>query len=62
MTQALFYSQGVYAFPFATFTTYHHLDPPPLNRFIVQQISIIGYHFYSDAQQTDLVQCLLCQE
>ena len=29
MTQALFYSQGMRAFPFATFTTYHHLDNPP---------------------------------
>ena len=29
MTQALFYSQGMRAFPFATFTIYHHLDPPP---------------------------------
>ena len=29
MTQALFYSQGIRAFPFATFTTYHHLDPLP---------------------------------
>ena len=28
MTQALFYSQGIHAFPFATFTTCHHLDPP----------------------------------
>jgi len=61
MTQALFYSQGMRAFPFATFTTYHHLDPPP-HRFIVQQISIIDYHFYSDVQQTFLVQCLFSQE
>ena len=61
MTQALFYSQGIRAFPFATFTTYHHLDPPIVLLY-GQQISIIDYHFYSDVQQTYLVQCLFCQE
>ena len=29
MTQALFNSQGIHAFPFATFTTHHHLAVPP---------------------------------